>query len=66
MLNNNNKKFFDEDAFDSSIVFYRKYMSDPTSAFYVEMDDIVPDFETATNLIKECGRKSFFTTYFWI
>jgi len=64
--NIDNKKFIDEDAFNSSIVFYRKYMSDPSSAFYVEMDDIVPDFKTAANLIKECGRKSFFTTYFWI
>jgi len=62
--NIDNKKFIDEDAFNSSIVFYRKYMSDPSSAFYVEMDDIVPDFKTAANLIKECGRKSFFTTYF--
>lgn len=59
----NNKKFFDEDTFNSSISFYRKYMSDPNSPFYVEMDDIVPDFETASNLIKECGRKSFFTSY---
>lgn len=52
----NNKRFFDEDTFNSSINFYRKYMSDPTGPFYVEMDDIVPDFETASNLIKECGR----------
>ena len=55
----NNKKYFDEDAFNSSIVFYRKYMSDPTGAFYVEMDDIVPDFVTASNLIKECGGQVF-------
>lgn len=59
----NNKKFLDEDSFNSSINFYRKYMSDPNSPFYVEMDDIVPDFETASNLIKECGRKSFFTSH---
>jgi len=62
----NNKKFFDEDAFNNSIVFYRKYMSDPTSPFYVEMDDIVPDFKTASNLIKEYGRKNIFTSYIWI
>lgn len=59
----NNKKFFDEDTFNNSINFYRKYMSDPTSPFYVEMDDIVPDFETASNLIKKCGRKSISTSY---
>lgn len=55
----NNKKFFDEDTFNSSINFYRKYMSNPACPFYVEMDDIVPDFETASNLIKECGGKVF-------
>ena len=59
----NNKKYFDEATFNSSINFYRKYMSDPTGPFYVEMDDIVPDFETASDLIKECGRKSLFTSY---
>lgn len=53
--NINNKKFIDEDAFENSNIFYRKYMSDPNSPFYVEMDDIVPDFKTAVNLIKECG-----------
>ena len=51
----NNKKFIDEDAFENSNIFYRKYMSDPNSPFYVEMEDIVPDFKTAVNLIKECG-----------
>lgn len=51
----NNKKFIDEDSFENSNIFYRKYMSDPNSPFYVEMDDIVPDFETASNLIKECS-----------
>lgn len=53
--NINNKKFIDEDAFENSNIFYRKYMSVPNSPFYVEMDDIVPDFKTAVNLIKECG-----------
>lgn len=51
----NNKKFIDEDAFENSNIFYRKYMSVPNSPFYVEMDDIVPDFKAAANLIKECG-----------
>lgn len=53
--NINNKKFIDEDAFENSNIFYRKYMSDPNSPFYVEMDDIVPDFKAAADLIKECG-----------
>lgn len=30
-------------------------MSDPKTPLYVEMDDFVPDFETASNLIKQCG-----------
>lgn len=59
----NNKKLIDEDSFGNSSIFYRKYMSDPTGPLYVEMDDIVPDFETASNLIRECGRKSFLTTH---
>jgi 3',5'-nucleoside bisphosphate phosphatase len=54
-----NKKFFDEDAWNNSNIFYRKYMSNPSGQFYVEMDDIVPDFESASNLIKECGGKVF-------
>ena len=51
----NNKKFINEDVFENNSLFYRKYMSDPDSPIYVEMDDIVPDFETAANLIKKCG-----------
>ena len=50
-----NKEFLAADAFENSNIFYRKYMSDPNSPFYVEMDDIVPDFKTASTLIKECG-----------
>lgn len=51
----NNRKFIDDESFSNSNIFYRKYMSNPNSPFYVEMDDIVPDFETASNLIKQCG-----------
>ena len=51
----NNKKFINEDVFENNSLFYRKYMSDPDSPIYVEMDEIVPDFETAANLIKKCG-----------
>lgn len=50
-----NKKFIDEEAWNNSSVFYRKYMSNPNTLLYVEMDDIVPDFETAANLIRKCG-----------
>lgn len=54
-----NKNIIDEDAWENSNIFYRKYMSNPDTLFYVEMDDIVPDFETAANLIRECGGKVF-------
>ena len=30
-------------------------MSDPKMPLYVEMDDLVPDFETASSLIKQSG-----------
>lgn len=50
-----NKNLISEDAWNSSKIFYRTYMSDPKTPLYVEMDDLVPDFETASNLIKECG-----------
>lgn len=53
--NPENKKLISEDAWESSKIFYRKYMSDPKTPLYVEMDDFVPDFETASNLVRECG-----------
>ena len=51
-----NRKFLDEETWaGDTIRFYRKYMSNPECMLYVEMDDFVPDFETAANLIKESG-----------
>ena len=50
-----NKKLISEEAWDSSKVFYRQYMSDPNTPLYVEMDDLVPDFNTAFNLVKQSG-----------
>ena len=51
-----NKKFLDEETWrGDTIGFYRKYMSNPECMLYVEMDDFVPDFEIAANLIKESG-----------
>ena len=49
------KKLLDEDAWKDTKIFYRKYMSNPDGMLYVEMDDFVPDFDTASNLIRECG-----------
>ena len=50
-----NKKLLSEYAWNSSKIFYRQYMSDPKTPLYVEMDDFVPDFETASNLVRQAG-----------
>lgn len=50
-----NKEKIDEEAWESSKVFYRKYMSNPNTKLYVEMDDIVPNFGTVLNLVKKVG-----------
>lgn len=36
-------------------MLYRQYMSDPNAPLYVEMDDLVPDFKTASSIIREAG-----------
>lgn len=50
-----NKNILSEEAWNSSKIFYRQYMSDPKTPLYVEMDDFVPDFETASNLVRQAG-----------
>lgn len=35
--------------------FYRKYMSDPTGILYMNMNGVVPDFNTAASLIEQAG-----------
>lgn len=58
-----NKNLISEEAWESSKIFYRQYMSDPKTPLYVEMDDFVPDFKIASNLIRKAGRISFYTSY---
>ncbi len=53
--NDENKKFISEEAWNDVKVFYRAYMSNPECILYVEMDDFVPDFDTAANLVREAG-----------
>lgn len=53
--NIDNKHLISDEAWESSKVFYRQYMSDPKTPLYVEMDDFVPDFDTASDLIKKAG-----------
>ena len=50
-----NKNILSKEAWNSSKIFYRQYMSDPKTPLYVEMDDFVPDFETASNLVRQAG-----------
>lgn len=50
-----NKTIIDIDAWEQLRVFYRKYMSDPNGFLYINTDDLVPNFEIAANLIRECG-----------
>lgn len=50
-----NRFLIEEESWNDSNVFYRKYMSDPNSKFFVDMNDILPDFKKASNIIKESG-----------
>ena len=50
-----NSKFIDTEAWNNSNIFYRKYMSNPNTKLFVNVDDIVPSFEEACNAIKEAG-----------
>ena len=53
--NPNNKELIDEESWEKSNVFYRKYMSNPETMFYVNMDDVLPDFEEACNIVRRAG-----------
>lgn len=50
-----NKEYIDEDAWEDSNIFYRKYMSNPSTIFFINMDDSLPDFEKVYSMIKEAG-----------
>lgn len=53
--NEKNRKLIDEESWENSNVFYRKFMSNPETLFFVNTDDILPSFEEASNLVKEAG-----------
>lgn len=50
-----NRDKLNERSWNSSRDFYRDYMSNPSTLLYVEMEDLVPNLDTAINLIKEAG-----------
>lgn len=53
--NEDNKKFFNENSWKDSNVFYREYMSNPKTLFYVDMEDVLPDLKEACKMIRNCG-----------
>ena len=54
-----NKRYINENSWNDSNVFYREYMSNPKTLFYVDMDDALPDFETSYRIVKEAGGDVF-------
>ncbi len=54
-----NRKLIDDDAWKSNIVLYRKYMSDPDSIFFVDVNDKLPSFKETIGLIKKAKGKVF-------
>lgn len=53
--NEKNKFLIDEESWNNGNIFYRKFMSNPDTLFFVNTDDIIPSFEDASNLVKEAG-----------
>ena len=53
--NEKNKFLIDEESWNNSNIFYRKFMSNPDTLFFVNTDDIIPSFEDASNSVKEAG-----------
>ncbi len=49
----NNKNLIDSDAWENSNIFYRKYMSNPTTMFFINMDDVLPDFQTTCDIVRQ-------------
>ena len=53
--NEKNRELIDEESWENSNIFYRKYMSNPESLFYVNMDDILPTFDEAAEFVRKAG-----------
>lgn len=54
-----NKKFINEASWNDSNVFYREYMSNPNTKFFADMDDLLPDFEKASEIVHKAGGMVF-------
>lgn len=53
--NEKNRKLIDDESWKDSNVFYRKYMSNPNTLFYVDTGDVIPSFEDASKIVKDAG-----------
>lgn len=51
----NNKKFIDDESWKNNNMFYRKYMSNPKTLFYIDTNDIVPNIKDIVKIIKDSG-----------
>lgn len=54
-----NKKMINENSWNDSNIFYREYMSNPNTEFFVDMDDLLPDFEKASQIVHQSGGMVF-------
>lgn len=50
-----NKKYFSAASWENNNVFYREYMSNPNTKFYVDMNDVLPDFEVVSGIVRQAG-----------
>ena len=55
----NNKKFINEASWNDNNVFYREYMSNPNTKFFINMDDLLPDFNILSKKTHEIGGMVF-------
>ena len=54
-----NRKYINENSWKDSNVFYREYMSNPSTDFFVDMNDCLPDFEKAVEIVHRAGGMAF-------
>lgn len=55
----NNKKFINDNSWNDSNIFYREYMSNPSTKFFVDMDDALPGFEVSSEIVRKAGGMVF-------
>ena len=59
IMNDNNKKYFSDSAWNNSEAFYREYMSNPNSFCYISVEDLTPDFDDVYRIVKDAGGMVF-------